>query len=261
MERKIRRFLSMIISAIIISVSFCGFTNAHAENKYLELEDVSIMDQSATIVAEDPAIVDNKITGSITFNELNDYITYKLSFKNIGSSQIKLTSITDNNTSEYINLEYHYDNDCISTGDTITATITIASEQQDHHDREAHFRAGGNTEHKGSCNRICEKGLQKETGESERAAEDHRRADPRQTDAADDHRISLIPEDHVHDLPRGYGDAPGANVDHDKKEKRRQKDRKAGPQPGISRPFTYAFSPCLVRCLIHSLYSASSLCR
>ena len=88
------------------------------------------MDQSATIIAEDPTIVDNKITGSITFNELNDYITYKLSLKNIGSSQTKLTSITDNNTSEYINLEYHYDNDYISTGDTITATITIAYVKQ-----------------------------------------------------------------------------------------------------------------------------------
>lgn len=124
--RKNRRILSIIISIIMIGVSFFGPINAHAENKYLELEDVSIIDQSATIIAEGPTIVDNKIIGSITFNELNDYITYKLSLKNIGSSQIKLTSITDNNTSEYINLEYHYDNDYISTGDTITATITIA---------------------------------------------------------------------------------------------------------------------------------------
>ena len=126
MGRKNHRFLSIITSIIMISASFFGPMNAHAENKYLELEDVSIMDQSATIIAEDPTIVDNKIIGSITFNELNDYVTYKLSLKNIGSSQIKLTSITDNNTSEYINLKYHYDNNYISTGDTITATITIA---------------------------------------------------------------------------------------------------------------------------------------
>ena len=130
MKKKIQKFLSFVLLAVILSASFFDSSSVYAKNKYLELADVSIIDQSTTIVTEDPIIIGNKIVSSITFNELNDYVTYQLSLKNIGSSQVKLASITDNNTSEFIDLDYHYDDDYISTGDTITATVTIAYVRQ-----------------------------------------------------------------------------------------------------------------------------------
>ena len=130
MKKIIRAFLSFTLSISVLSCIASLPIDAYAESQTLAIDGVSIVDKSQAISVDDPVISGNTINSSIIFNQLNDYVTFELAIKNNSNNLFKITSITDDNASEYISTVYGYDDNYISGGDITTATIKLAYTKQ-----------------------------------------------------------------------------------------------------------------------------------
>lgn len=130
MKRLSKVFLPLMMLALVFGSSIFGSLSVYAESKGVEVVDVKIKDKSSSISVEEPTISENRINSAIAFNELNDFVTFALSLKNTGTDKFKITSIYDNNTSEYIAFSYGYHTDYIEANDTITIAINIAYVKQ-----------------------------------------------------------------------------------------------------------------------------------
>jgi len=102
---------------LFLFLFFIGIITVNAETKNIEVTSVTVKEKSSTIEVAEPVISNNEITSNITFNQLNDYVTFELTLKNNESEKYKITSITDNNTNENLEVEYDYLDDYISSGD------------------------------------------------------------------------------------------------------------------------------------------------
>ena len=74
----------------------------------ISIDDVKIFDISSGVSVSN--ITSNKLTISpkIAFNNINDYVIYKISFKGSNLKKYTVKTITDNNKSEYIKTSYKY---------------------------------------------------------------------------------------------------------------------------------------------------------
>jgi len=115
---------------LMLFVFFVGILTVNAETKNIKVTSVTVKEKSTTIEVADPVISDNEITSNITFNQLNDYVTFELTLKNNESEKYKITSITDNNTSNNIEVEYDYSEDFISSGDEGKVKVKLTYKNQ-----------------------------------------------------------------------------------------------------------------------------------
>lgn len=74
----------------------------------IEQKDLMIIDQSSTITIYDAGIGEFRIAPNIEFNKLNDYITYKLTLKNLDGKNYKVVSVKDTNSNSQIKTVYNY---------------------------------------------------------------------------------------------------------------------------------------------------------
>lgn len=104
---------------LVFVVSLFIVTPVFAETKDIIVKDISISDKSSTVSADDPVLVNNKITSLLKFNQVNDYVVYKLTIQNKESDRYKIVDITDNNRDTHLLIEYDYsDNYIDKDGDT-----------------------------------------------------------------------------------------------------------------------------------------------
>ena len=115
---------------LIFVAFFVGILTVNAESKDIKVTSVTVKEKSTTIEVADPVISDNEITSNITFNQLNDYVTFELTLKNNESEKYKITSITDNNISSNIEVEYDYPEDFISSGDEAKVRVKLTYKNQ-----------------------------------------------------------------------------------------------------------------------------------
>ena len=91
---------------IVFMAIFTIKVKAASEN--INITDVKVIDKSSTITVEEPVLVDNKISSSVKFNKINDFVIYEVSLENKDSYDYTVDKIVDNNTSSNLSLEYDY---------------------------------------------------------------------------------------------------------------------------------------------------------
>ena len=101
-----RKKYVFLIVAVIFSF-LININNIYALDIFIK--DINIIEKSNTIGLSDTEFNDNDITSGITFNELNDFVTYEITLLNKDSNDYIVESITDNNNNEYVSIEYNYD--------------------------------------------------------------------------------------------------------------------------------------------------------
>ena len=103
--------MKKVIFLLLMIVSIFGIANVNASSNSIELTRVDIEDKSDTITVNEPIFSLNEITSNITFNKINDYVEFKLTFKNIEDKKLKISSISDNLDNDNIEISYTYDTD------------------------------------------------------------------------------------------------------------------------------------------------------
>ena len=112
------RLFSLVFGVLFVVSLFMGI-NALAETSAFKLMDVTIKEKTATTTGEITNISSDEVKDTVTFHQLNDYVTYKMTIKNNKDKEITIVSISDDNNNEYI--EYLYDkheNEKINAGNT-----------------------------------------------------------------------------------------------------------------------------------------------
>jgi len=122
--------IKKILKSFILIVGLLFIINVKADTKNISVTDISVKDKSGTISVVDPVLESNEVTSNITFNQIDDFVTFELTLKNNESEKYKIESITDNNTNENISIEYNHGEDYISTGETTTVTIKLKYKKQ-----------------------------------------------------------------------------------------------------------------------------------
>jgi len=118
-------FKKSIFLFLLMVILIIGVTNVNAQGKNIEVTDITIKDKTGTITVAEPTLSDGKINSEIKFNEVGDYVTFEVTLKNIEEDKYKITSITDNNENENIDVEYTYDKDFIEKDKTSKVTIKM----------------------------------------------------------------------------------------------------------------------------------------
>lgn len=110
MKNRVRLIAILLLSfASIFSVFKVG--KVLAGEKVLKLIDAKITEKSSTTQASLENFSDDVINSNTTFHQLDDYVIYKLSVKNISKKNYTLKSVSDNNTNTNLVYEYTYDKD------------------------------------------------------------------------------------------------------------------------------------------------------
>ncbi len=123
-----KKVLSMLL---VMALFLFGFMNVNAASKKLELTNIEIEDKSNTITVDNPTISSNEIKSNIQFNEINDYVEFKLTIKNIEKEKIKINSISDNLDNDNIEISYVYDsNNYIDANGLSTFNIKMVYKNQ-----------------------------------------------------------------------------------------------------------------------------------
>ena len=115
----------MIVLFFIVMFLIIGITGVKAISKNIEVAKIEVKDKSGTITVVDPVLVSNEVTSNITFNQIDDFVTFELTLKNNESKKYKIESITDNNTNNNIKTEYSFNKDYISNGETSKVTLKL----------------------------------------------------------------------------------------------------------------------------------------
>ena len=103
--------IGIILKCILLVAIVLLFNLSSVKAECIDVVDIKVKEKNDKINVVDPKIENNEIESEITFNEINDYVTFELTLKNIKDEKYKLSSIKDNNTTESIEIEYKYDND------------------------------------------------------------------------------------------------------------------------------------------------------
>ena len=70
----------VLLIAMIISIINIGVVKADTKN--IEVTNVTVKDKSGTITVADPVITYDEITSNVTFNKVDDFVTFELEVKN-----------------------------------------------------------------------------------------------------------------------------------------------------------------------------------
>jgi len=97
----------IFLSLIFIFIFIFNIKQTYALN--IKVKDINVIEKSNSIDLEDTNFLNNNIVSDITFNELNDFVTYEITLLNNEKTNYTIESITDNNNSEYITTEYSFD--------------------------------------------------------------------------------------------------------------------------------------------------------
>ena len=118
-----KKLLKVMILTLVLTF---GIGNVYALD--VKQDSLSVSDKSTTITINDEGIGNLSIKPDIEFNEVGDFITYKLVLKNTDGKKYKVLSVTDDNTNEYIKTSYKSDNKLNKDNKEIFITLKYAKE-------------------------------------------------------------------------------------------------------------------------------------
>ena len=110
-KKKIRLNKLFIIRSIFLLIFICSLfssLNVLANTNPFKIIDAVISEKSDGVIGNIEDFNSSEVTDNIKFYKLDDSVTYKLTLKNTRDNEIKITSISDDNSNIY--LEYSYDN-------------------------------------------------------------------------------------------------------------------------------------------------------
>ena len=122
--KKIINFCSIFLLVFLLNI-----IGVKAKGE-IKIESVTVKDKSSTITVDSPSFEDQTIKGNITFNKLNDFVTYEVKIKNTDSKEWKINNISDNNTSDYISIEYNYDKETIKPNEEKKFEVKVSYKKQ-----------------------------------------------------------------------------------------------------------------------------------
>ncbi|MBP3840523.1 MAG: InlB B-repeat-containing protein [Bacilli bacterium] len=120
--KKVKKTIVLLI-IMILSIIHIGVVKA--DTKKIVADSIKIKEKSETITVATPGVTNNEITSNVTFNQIDDFVTFELNLKNNESEKYKIGSIKDNNKNENISIEYTFNENYIKSGDTIPVTIKM----------------------------------------------------------------------------------------------------------------------------------------
>ena len=95
------------IFVLIFIASLFSTINAFANTNPFKIIDAVISDKSDGVIGDIEDFNSSEVTDNIKFYKLDDSVTYKLTLKNTRDNEIKILSISDDNSNDY--LVYDYD--------------------------------------------------------------------------------------------------------------------------------------------------------
>lgn len=108
--KRLIKMLTMFTTFIL------GICNVYALD--ISIDEIKVLDRSENMTISNVTSNNLTITPSIVFNNIGDYVTFKVTFKGSDIKNNKIISVTDNNNSDYIGIKYKYD-------DTLSSPLYI----------------------------------------------------------------------------------------------------------------------------------------
>ena len=96
----------LVLGLIIIMTFFINISRAYALS--ISIDDIKVLDKNNGISVNNVTNNELTIRPTITFNNVGDYVIYKITFKGTDVSKYKINGVADNNQSEYITTTYKY---------------------------------------------------------------------------------------------------------------------------------------------------------
>ena len=106
MKKLIKNIFRVLFSLLLIFSVF-SIVNVVAEEAIFQITNISVKEKSDKVTVNDVSISGGELNNDIEFTDLNDYIKYDITIKNVSNDTYTIKSISDNNNSDY--LEYTYD--------------------------------------------------------------------------------------------------------------------------------------------------------
>lgn len=106
--KKIYKISLKVFLLIVFSFCVLNIISSYAAEPIFKITGIAVKEKSTGVTVNDVDLNNDEIINNILFTDVNDYITYDLKLKNTSSEEYTIKSITDNNSSEYLN--YSYDN-------------------------------------------------------------------------------------------------------------------------------------------------------
>ena len=124
MFRKYKTLLLIFVFTLTLLLGLHSI-KVYADSKDIEITNIGVKDKSGTITVSDPVFALNEVSSEITFNELNDFVTFELELQNNESMPYQIDSITDNNTNSNLEITYDYGEEFVYTGNTTKILVTM----------------------------------------------------------------------------------------------------------------------------------------
>ena len=96
----------LVLGLIIIMTFFINISRAYALS--ISIDDIKVLDKNNGISASNVTNNELTISPTITFNNVGDYVIYKVTFKGNDVSKYKINGVADNNQNNYITTTYKY---------------------------------------------------------------------------------------------------------------------------------------------------------
>ena len=124
----IKKILMLLVIIVVVGLTF--ITSVKADSTSVEVTSITTKDKSGAIEVSDPVFVDNTIKSNITFNKINDFVTFEVTLKNKDKNYLKIDNVYDNNSNSNIAIEYEYSKDTINPNEDAKVKIKITYKKQ-----------------------------------------------------------------------------------------------------------------------------------
>ena len=122
--------MKKILGILIVFIALFTFNlNVNAANDKIDISEVKVIDKSSTITVDEPTIENNAINSSVKFNKVDDFVIYEVSLKNTDKYDYTIDKVLDNNTSDYLSVEYEY-SDELKKNNSGTLKIKLTYKKQ-----------------------------------------------------------------------------------------------------------------------------------
>ena len=117
-------YIFLIIGVFILNIPFV------VAKEDFEIKSVSVSEKSSTITVDDLVFEDNTISSNISFNQLNDFVTFDIEVENNTNIDYVLEKINNNINSNYLTIESEDTGKTISNNTTQTIKVKIKYDKE-----------------------------------------------------------------------------------------------------------------------------------